>query len=90
MNLFHLQLKHFATLRDRTKNKHLARIFGGLALGWRGSARHWERYESAYLLQAELFSQWRFTAPTPPLPKFFEQLYVNLVPAMSSKYPPGT
>ena len=46
--------------------------------------------ESAYLLQAELFSRWRFTAPTPPLPKFFEQLYVNLTPAMFSKYPPGT
>jgi hypothetical protein len=46
--------------------------------------------ESAYLLQAELFSRWRFTAPTPPLPQFFEQLYVNLVPAVSSKYPPGT
>lgn len=46
--------------------------------------------ESAYLLQAELFAQLRFTAPTPPLPKFFEQLYVNLVPAISSKYPPGT
>ncbi len=25
-----------------------------LALGWRGSARHWERYEKAYLLLAGL------------------------------------
>ena len=41
-----------ATLRDRAKNKHLARLFGALALGWRGSARHWERYETAYLLLA--------------------------------------
>jgi hypothetical protein len=46
--------------------------------------------ESAYLLQAELFAHRRFTVPTPPLPRFFEQLYVNLVPALSSKYPPGT
>src|SRR4051794_26467966 len=46
--------------------------------------------ESAYLLQAQLFANGRFTAPTPPLYHFFEQLYVNLVPAMSSKYPPGT
>jgi hypothetical protein len=46
--------------------------------------------ESAYLLQAELFSRWRFTAPSPPLPQFFEQLYVNLRPAIFSKYPPGT
>ena len=46
--------------------------------------------ESAYLLQAKLFAQGRFTAPSPPLPRFFEQLYVNLVPAIFSKYPPGT
>ncbi|HKP16558.1 MAG TPA: hypothetical protein VJT85_10835 [Gemmatimonadaceae bacterium] len=46
--------------------------------------------ESAYLLQAKLFSQVRFTAPSPPLPQFFEQLYVNLRPAIFSKYPPGT
>ena len=46
--------------------------------------------ESAYLLQAELFARLRFTVPTPPLPQFFEQLYVNLRPAVFSKYPPGT
>src|SRR5258705_11549378 len=46
--------------------------------------------ESAYLLQAQLFAQGRFTAPTPPMSRFFEQLYVNLLPAVSSKYPPGT
>ena len=46
--------------------------------------------ESAYLLQAQLFSNFRFTAPSPPLPQFFEQLYVNLRPAVFSKYPPGT
>ena len=41
-----------ATLRDRAKKKWLARLYGGLALGWRGSARHWQRYETAYLLLA--------------------------------------
>ena len=46
--------------------------------------------ESAYLLQAELFARLQFTGPTPPLPQFFEQLYVNLRPALFSKYPPGT
>ena len=46
--------------------------------------------ESAYLLQAQLFASGRFTVPTPPMARFFEQLYVNLVPAISSKYPPGT
>ena len=44
-----------ATLRDRAKNKWSARlIYGMLALGWRGSARHWQRYETAYLLLAGL------------------------------------
>jgi molybdopterin-containing oxidoreductase family membrane subunit len=43
-----------ATLRDRAKNKWVARLFGVLALGWRGSARHWARYEMAYLLLAGL------------------------------------
>ena len=43
-----------ATLRDRAKTLHIRRLFGMLALGWRGSARHWERYEAAYLLLAGL------------------------------------
>lgn len=41
-----------ATLRDRTDNKLLRVMFGLLAMGWRGSARHWHRYETAYLLLA--------------------------------------
>ena len=44
----------FATLRDRAKSKVFAIIYGMLAMGWRGSARHWHRYESAYLLLAGL------------------------------------
>ena len=32
----------------------LKKLFGMLALGWRGSARHWARYEKAYLLLAGL------------------------------------
>lgn len=43
-----------ATLRDRSRN-HAARIiYGILAMGWRGSARHWHRYETAYALMAGL------------------------------------
>ena len=41
-----------ATMRDRAKNKITRYIYGALALGWRGSARHWQRYENAYLLLA--------------------------------------
>jgi Ni/Fe-hydrogenase subunit HybB-like protein len=43
-----------ATLRDRARHR-LARIaYGILAMGWRGSAVHWHRYEIAYLLLAGL------------------------------------
>src|SRR5256712_562923 len=43
-----------ATLRDRSPSR-LGRIaYGVLAMGWRGSARHWHRYETAYLLLAGL------------------------------------
>jgi hypothetical protein len=41
-----------ATLRDKTTSKVGRVLFGALALGWRGSARHWQRYEMAYLLLA--------------------------------------
>ena len=43
-----------ATLRDRAKAKALKIGYGMLALGWRGSAQHWHRYETAYLLLAGL------------------------------------
>ncbi|REJ79407.1 MAG: hydrogenase [Acidobacteria bacterium] len=43
-----------ATLRDRAKNKFFRYIYGLLSWGWRGSARHWHRYEIAYLLLAGL------------------------------------
>ena len=41
-----------ATLRDRAKSRVAQTIYGMLALGWRGSAKHWQRYETAYLLLA--------------------------------------
>ena len=43
-----------ATFRDRAAHPGLKKLFGFLALGWRGSARHWFRYETAYLLLAGL------------------------------------
>ncbi|HYH45170.1 MAG TPA: NrfD/PsrC family molybdoenzyme membrane anchor subunit, partial [Thermoanaerobaculia bacterium] len=43
-----------ATLRDRTDNRLVKMIYGMFAMGWRGSARHWHNYESAYLLLAGL------------------------------------
>ena len=47
-------LPDLATLRDRAKTKWQQMIFGALSMGWRGSARHWHRYQSAYLLLAGL------------------------------------
>ncbi len=43
-----------ATLRDRSMSFWGRKIYGMLALGWRGSAKHWYRYETAYLLLAGL------------------------------------
>jgi Ni/Fe-hydrogenase subunit HybB-like protein len=39
-----------ATLRDRSQRRLSQVIYGILAMGWRGSARHWQRFETAYLL----------------------------------------
>ncbi|MEO6807507.1 MAG: NrfD/PsrC family molybdoenzyme membrane anchor subunit [Isosphaeraceae bacterium] len=43
-----------ATLRDRATSRTRQWVYGVLALGWRGSARHWRHYERAYLLLAGL------------------------------------
>jgi Ni/Fe-hydrogenase subunit HybB-like protein len=43
-----------ATLRDRATSKFGRVLYGILAMGWRGSAIHWHRYEIAYLLLAGL------------------------------------
>jgi Ni/Fe-hydrogenase subunit HybB-like protein len=43
-----------ATLRDRAKNRAAKMIYGMLAMGWRGSAVHWYRHETASLLLAGL------------------------------------
>src|SRR5437879_5859613 len=43
-----------ATLRDRAQSWGKKVAYGIFALGWRGSARHWQRYQTAYLLLAGL------------------------------------
>src|SRR5437763_4448117 len=42
------------TLRDRAKTPFAQYFYGLLSLGWRGSIRHWMRYETASLLLAGL------------------------------------
>jgi molybdopterin-containing oxidoreductase family membrane subunit len=39
-----------ATLRDRAQGRMGQIVYGVLSLGWCGSARHWQRFEMAYLL----------------------------------------
>ena len=43
-----------ATLRDRSRRTLSRMVYGILAMGWRGSALHWRRYQLAYLLLAGL------------------------------------
>jgi len=43
-----------ATFRDRARNRLVKVFYGFLAMGWRGSARHWRRHEAAYLLLSGL------------------------------------
>jgi molybdopterin-containing oxidoreductase family membrane subunit len=43
-----------ASMRDRAKHNWQKFIFGALGMGWRGSAKHWARYQKAYLLLAGL------------------------------------
>lgn len=43
-----------ASLRDRATNRFVKMAYGVAALGWRGSGRHWHRYEVASLILAGL------------------------------------
>ena len=43
-----------ATLRDRATSPVRQTLYGLFALGWRGSGRHWNNYETAYLMLAGL------------------------------------
>jgi molybdopterin-containing oxidoreductase family membrane subunit len=44
----------FGTMRDRSQSKIAQYFYGIVSLGWRGSVRHWMRYETASLLLAGL------------------------------------
>ena len=43
-------LPDLATVRDKAKTRWKKIIYGMSALGWRGSAIHWQRHQTAYLL----------------------------------------
>ena len=43
-----------AAMRDKATHPWLRYLYGMLAMGWRGSARHWHHYDRAYLLLAAI------------------------------------
>jgi len=47
-------LPDLASMRDRARNRFVRTLYGFVAMGWRGSAKHWHRYKIAYLLLAGL------------------------------------
>ena len=47
-------LPDLAILRDRAKSRAARYFYGILALGWRGSAFHWARFNASYFLLAAL------------------------------------
>ena len=53
------------------------------------SATPYVHDEVAILLQAKIFAGFRWAAPSPPLPEFFEQFHVFVTPTLAPKYPPG-
>jgi molybdopterin-containing oxidoreductase family membrane subunit len=44
----------FATMRDKARSGFAKFCYGILALGWRGSALHWHRWEALYILLAAI------------------------------------
>jgi len=47
-------LPDVATVRDRARNAFARRFYGALALGWRGSVRHWHVYHVYQMTMAAL------------------------------------
>ena len=49
-------LPDFATLRDLAKTRRKQIFYGLLALGWRGSARHWSNHRTVYGIMAAIMA----------------------------------
>lgn len=47
-------LPDFGTIRDRSKGKFRKLIYNAMSFGWRGEAKHWQRFESLSLVLAGL------------------------------------
>lgn len=67
-------------------------LISALLMAWEWSGAHFIPNiadESAYLLQAEIFSKGSWSLAARPLPEFFEQMHVFVTPFVASKYFPG-
>jgi hypothetical protein len=67
-------------------------LVSALIMAWEWSGAHFipnVADESAYVLQAEIFSKGFWTLGARPLPEFFEQMHVLVTPFVASKYFPG-
>jgi Ni/Fe-hydrogenase subunit HybB-like protein len=49
-------LPDLATVRDRARGRGQRIFYGLLALGWRGSARHWRHYKTLYFMLAAIMT----------------------------------
>src|SRR5437763_15453268 len=61
--LFLPMIPDFALIRDRSKGMR-RRIYGALALGWRGTTKQWHRLESAMQIMAGAISPVRVSVHT--------------------------
>jgi hypothetical protein len=67
-------------------------LISALVMGWIWSGSHFIANiadESAYVLQAQIFSKGAWTLPGRALPEFFEQMHVFVTPFVAAKYFPG-
>lgn len=53
-----------ATVRDRAKHWVRKLFYGTLSLGWRGSVRHWNHYETTYMIFAGMATPLVFSVHT--------------------------
>jgi hypothetical protein len=67
-------------------------VISAVVMGWVWIGSHFIPNiadESAYVLQAQIFSQGAWTLPARALPEFFEQMHVFVTPFVAAKYFPG-
>jgi hypothetical protein len=70
----------------------LCGLVSALVMAWVWSGSHFIANiadESAYVLQAQIFSKGAWTMPGRALPEFFEQMHVFVTPFVAAKYFPG-